>query len=67
MSGGRSMRPSGLSPIVPAATLFAATAQATELTSKSSVRGFMITVEKFGACVRRTRGTRTAARLCAGS
>lgn len=43
-SGGTSTTPSGLSPGVPAATVFAATAQAAELASKSSVRGFMVTV-----------------------
>jgi hypothetical protein len=42
-SGGTSTTPSGLSAAVPA-TVFAATAQAAELASKSSVRGFMVTV-----------------------
>ena len=42
--GGMSMTPSGLSPVVPAATVFAATAQAAELASKSSIRGFMVIV-----------------------
>lgn len=45
--GGISMTPSGLSPVVPAATVFAPTAQAAELASKSSIRGFMVIVEKL--------------------
>jgi hypothetical protein len=41
------MTPSGLSPVVPAETVFAATAQTAQLVSKSNVRGFMVTVGKL--------------------